>query len=111
MNATDYMQTALTHLGQYTVYQHQDKDYTSELTDDINAFILQLEHTSMVSIYLKHYIRPVTSPRMSKYLTRVFQPIAEPQPSFLKDTKYLLQIIQQLPLLTQDTYLVTADIS
>ena len=141
MNTTDYIQTALTHLGQDTVYQQQDKDYTLELTDDINAIILQLEHISKISLDLAHYIRPVTPPRtplfyflpkihkpnnpprpiisgcdsptdrMYKYLTQVFQPIAEAQPSFLKDTKHLLQIIQQLPPLTQDTYLVTADVT
>ena len=47
----------------------------------------------------------------SKFLTLILQPIAEAQPSYLRDTKHLLQIIRDNPTINQDTYLVTADVT
>ena len=141
MNTTDYIDTAHAHLNQNTIYAEQPMDYTSQLTDEINSFILQLEHAHKITHNLAHFITPPSPPRtplfyflpkihkpnnpprpiisgcdsptdrISKYLTSIFQPIAESQPTYLKDTKHLLQLIQNQPTLTHDTFLVTADVS
>ena len=141
LNTSDYIHTALTHLHQDSVYQVQDKDHTKELMDDINSFIIQTHGKGLLTDDIAHFIKPVTPPRtplfyylpkihkpnnpprpiisgcdsptdrISRYLTTLFQPIAETQPSYLKDTKHFVQLIRDIPPLTDDVFLVTADVT
>ena len=141
MNTLDYNQTALEHLNHDTVYKELTINNIPALTDEINSFILQIEEKNLSTHKLAHYIRPKMPPktplfyflpkihkpnnpprpiisgcdsptdRISNYLTNIFQPIAASQPTYLKDTKHLLQLLRDLPPLTHDTILVTADVS
>ena len=141
MNTIDYINTALSHLQQTSIYTQQEKDHTNTVTDNLNSLILQLTHTGHLTKDIAKYIQPKTPPRtplfyflpkihkpnnpprpiisgcdsptdrLSKYLTSIFNPIAQAQPSYLKDTKHLLQIIHNHPPLPKNTFLVTADVS
>ena len=141
MDTIDYINTALTHLQQTEVYAPQDTDHTNTVADDLNSCLLQLTNTGHLTNNIAKYIQPKTPPRtplfyflpkihkpnnpprpiisgcdsptdrISKYLTAVFNPIAQTQPSYLKDTKHLLQIIQTFPRLPDNAILVTADVS
>ena len=141
MNTKDYIDTALTHLQQTDIYMEQETDHTREVTDNLNAYLLQLRYTGHFKHKLVRYVQPTEPPRtplfyflpkihkqdnpprpiisgcdsptdrLSKFLTKIFQPIAQAQLSYLKDSKHLLQILQSHPNLTQDTFLVTADVT
>ena len=141
MNTTDYINKALTHLNDTTVYKQEPIDNTSSHWDTITFYITDKHFRDEISTDLAHYIQPVRPPRtplfyflpkihkhnipprpiisgcdsptdrISKYLTQIFQPIVETQPTYLKDTKHLLQLIDTHPPLSTDTYLVTADVS
>ena len=141
MNTNDYINTALSHLQQTTIYTQQDIDNTNTVADNLNSLILQLSHTGHLTKEIAKYIQPKSPPRtpffyflpkihkqnnpprpiisgcdsptdrLSKYLTSILNPIAQAQPSYLKDTKHLLQIIQNHPPLPSNTFLVTADVS
>ena len=141
MNTTDYINTALTHLRQGQIYIEADKDNTRHTYDEVNSFITQMHKTGRITDRVAKYITPTTPPRTSlfyylpkihkpnnpprpiisgvdsptdqcsKLLTKILQPIAEAQPSYLKDTKHLLQILIETPKITKDTFLVTADVT
>lgn len=141
MNTKDYIQTALTHLHQDNIYKETKTDKTKQLYDDIDSFILQMRSEGRITDTVANFIQPTSPPRTSlfyflpkihkpnnpprpiisgidsptdqcsKFLTLILQPIAEAQPSYLRDTKHLLQIIRDNPTINQDTYLVTADVT
>ena len=141
MDTQDYINTALKHLQDPQTYAPKDTDHTQDVADQINSFILQLTNTGHLTKQIANYIQPKTPPRtpifyylpkihkpnnpprpiisgcdsptdnLSKYLTAIFNPIAQAQPSYLKDTKHLLQIIQQYPELPHNTILCTADVT
>jgi peptide-methionine (R)-S-oxide reductase len=141
MNTQDYIDTALTHLNQPNVYQPHDTDPTQDIADRLNSFILQLTNTGHLKHVIAKYIQPKLPPRtplfyflpkihkpnnpprpiisgcdaptdnLSKYLTAVFNPIAQAQPSYLKDTKHLLQLIENHPHLPKNATLCTADVT
>lgn len=141
MNTADYIHTALTHLQQTDVYLEQSTDHTREIFDNLNAYILQIENTGHLKHLIAKYIQPKRPPRtplfyflpkihkpnnpprpiisgcdsptdrLSNYISKIINPIAQAQPSYLKDTKHFIQIIDKSENLTHDTFLVTADVT
>ena len=141
MNTTDYINTAHKHLQQGHIYTEVNQDNIKHTYDLVNSFIAQMLNTGRITEQVAKFITPTTPPRTSlfyylpkihkpnnpprpiisgidsptdqcsKLLTKILQPIAEAQPSYLKDTKHLLQILMNTPKITKDTFLVTADVT
>ena len=141
MNTKDYINTALTHLQQADVYTEHKEDGTIGIFDQLNSYLLQLEHTGKLNHRIIKYIQPKQPPRtplfyflpkihkpnnpprpiisgcdsptdrLSNYISQILNPIAQAQPSYIKDTKHLLQIIGDTDSLAENTFLVTADVT
>ena len=139
LNTTDYINTALDHL-QTNTYIEQNTDHTQYVTDELNSYLTFLRGTHKLPYKIINYItpnpprtplfyylpkihKPNNPPRpiisgcdsptdnLSKFITKILTPIAQVQPSYLKDTKHLLQILNSLPPLPCDSILVTADVT
>jgi hypothetical protein len=141
MDTQNYIDKSLEHLNQTDVYQPVDTDHTPQIKEQIDSFILQTagngklktkvakftqpKHPTRTPLFYHlpkiHKVgnppRPIISgcdsptDNISKYLTKIFNPIAQAQDSYIKDTKHLLQIIDSFPPLPENAILVTADVS
>lgn len=141
MDTKDYINKAKEHLSDTKTYSPQRKDYTTQTATLINDYLDRMLYSYQLDLDTVEYLRPdeesrtplfyfnpkmhkdgnpprpiisgCQSPtdRLSNYISKIITPIAQIQPSYLKDSKDLLQILKELPKLDQQTYIVTADVS
>lgn len=141
MNKQDYIHKAKEHLSQPNVYKTVTKDHTQDTADKVNSYITYLHKTMQISSEIADSATPEAPTRtplfyflpkihkegipprpiisgcsgptdnLSRYLTTVLNPIAQAQPSYLRDTKHFLQLLEDLPPLPTEAILVTADVS
>ena len=138
-NTEDYIQTGIEHLENTSIYEKLVSDPTFQLSDDIQNFVDTLhqggfidEHThSFLKVeeprtqqmyFLKKLhktpiaVRPIVSgvngltEKLSAFLDYHLQPVVTKTPSFLKNTKELLTLLDNL-ILPSDFIFCTVDVS
>ena len=138
-NKKDYISKALEHLNDIEVYSPQPQNFNENVFEEVNEFIDTLEIKNILAEKTIKYIRPQFPSRtpifyfmpkihkpgypprpiisgcdsptanLSKFLTKVFDPIVKIQKSYLKGTKHLLQILEDIEL-PPNPILVTGDV-
>ena len=140
MDTKNYIKTALEHLEDTTIYKRMNRDETKDIATLIDTYLSHLLYSYQLDFDIVEKLRPDTQPRtplfyylpkihkqgnparpiisgcnspqdrMSEFMTKILTPISKEQRSYLRDSMQLLQIIDQLPNLDDDQFLVTADI-
>lgn len=136
----NYITQVLEHLSDTTVYQERTRDETKDIATLIDTYLSHLLYSYQLDESIVKYLYPDKHPRtpvlyclkkihkenqslrpivsgcdspterISHYISTILTPIAKQQKSYLKDTKHLLQIIDELDNVGEDTLLCTADV-
>ena len=135
-----YLKAGLKHLEDTSIYTELTCDPTEQLSDDIQSFLDNLYNKNFIDEHTYHYlsphkptktqqiyflkklhknpigIRPIVSgvngitEKISSYLDHYLQPVVTKGPSYIKNTKELLTILENFSS-TSDFIFCTADVS
>ena len=128
------------HLNNKTTYRTIDYDPTPHIRHDTITLINYLHHKNHIDDTTKRYLTPDENPRtpifyglpkihkqnfplrpivsafnsptdnLCKYITHFLQPLCEFIPSYIKDSKHFLQLIEAINTIPDNSILVTADV-
>ena len=78
-----------------------------------NPLFYGLSKVHKPNIPLQHIVSACDSPidQLSNYVTLFIQPLVEILPSYIRDSKHFLQLLESLPPLPENAILVTADVT
>ena len=141
LNTTDYIKKIMDHLNDTNTYRILDSNPIPEIKNEIKGYLDFLVQRSYIDKMTKEFLTPPDPPRLSpfygipkihkpdhplrpivsgcesvtdrlsKYLTHFLQPLAEKLPSHIRDTTHFLRLLQDIPALPTDVFLVTADVT
>ena len=141
MNRRDYVNKALDHLSDTNTYKEVEKGSNTIIHHDILSYLYFLQVKRYLSTSNLMYLNPGPCPRtpifyflpkihkpdnpprpiisgcdsptdrISEFLTTILNPIAQAQPSYIRDSTHLISLLDQIPPLPQDTFLVSIDVS
>ena len=141
MNTRDYLPKIHSHLQDLNTYKPLNYNPTNTILNDICALIEYMHSRHIIDTDTKKYLlplkntptplsyglpkihkagfplRPVISgcddstDHLSAYINHFIQPLANNLPSHIRDRKYFLSLIEQLPPLSPNALLVTADVT
>ena len=129
------------HLSDPTTYKELNSDPTQAIRNDVLSPMDYLHMTHRIDDETKHNLtppkpartplfydfpkvhkpniplRPIVSAchrptdQLSNYITHFIQPLVETLPSYIRDSKHCLQVLESLPPLPENAILVTADVT
>ena len=129
------------HLADTTTYKKLDADPTQAIRNDVLSTLDYLHNTCRIDDEIRHHLTPPNpactplfyglpkirksngplrptvsacdSPtdQLSNYVTHYIQPLVETLPSYTRDSKHFLQLLESLPPLPENATLVTADVA
>ena len=141
LDRISYIQKALDHLSDIDTYIEVDHDFTLEVKEEVESYIIFLSGMNYLHYSFRNFITPSDKPRtplfyilpkihkegnpprpivsqcngptcfVSEYLSYVLTPIAEAQASYIKDTGHFLRNLDSMHSLPKDVFLVTADVT
>ena len=141
LDRSTYINKAIDHLSDKDTYVQVDYDFTMQVKEEIESYIIFLAGMNYLHSTIRNFITPSDTPRtplfyilpkihkigipprpivsqcngptcfISEFLSYVLTPIAEAQPSYIKDTGHFLRNISSLPTLPVESFLVTADVA
>ena len=128
------------HLNDRITYRTIDYDPTPHITRDVNSMIQYLHSKHYIDDHTAKYLQPNNPPRtpifhglpkihkpniplrpivsgfdsptdnLSRYIAHYLQPLVENLPSYIKNTKHMLQILDSFDDLPDNIIMVTADV-
>ena len=141
MDTSLYIHKIEEHLADATTYKKLDADPTQVIRNDVLCTLDYLLNTGWIDDETRHHptpsnpartllfyglpkvhkpnisLRPKVSPcdipndQLSNYVTHFIQPFVETLPSYIRGSKYFLQLLESLPPLPENGILVTADVT
>ena len=141
LNKKDYIAKAMEHLSDKNTYKEIPNDENTNLNLEILSYLYFLEQKKYLSFSNINYLKPNPTPRtpvfyflpkihkennpprpiisgydsptdkISEFLTSILNPIAQAQPSYIRDSTHLIQSLVKLPPLPKNIFLVSVDIS
>ena len=127
MDKADYIQKVNSLLEDRATYQQVDRDYTCEVADDINGYLLDFQYRYNIQPQLIKQLKPPREPRtsqlyilpkthkegnpprpivsacdyatsnISEFITQLITPLAKKNPTYLGSTKEFVELIEGLP--------------
>ena len=141
MDTSLYVSKIEEHLADPTTYKELNSDPTQAIRNDALSTLDYLHMTHRIDDETKHHLtppkpartplfyglpkvhkpniplRPIVSAcdsptdQLSNYVTHFIQPLVEILPSYIRDSKHFLQLLESLPPLPENAILVTADVT
>ena len=141
MNTSLYISKIEEHLADPSTYNELSSDPTQAIRNDALSTLNYLYHTHRIDDITRHHLtppkpartplfyglpkvhkpniplRPIVSAcdsptdQLSNYVTHFIQPLVEILPSYIRDSKHFLQLLESLPPLPENAILVTADVT
>ena len=134
MDKSVYIAKVNSLLDDRETYQQVDRDYTCEVADDINGYLLDFQQRYNIHPQLIKQLKPPRIPRtsqlyilpkthkegnpprpivsacdyatsnISEYITQLITPLAKKNPTYLGSTKEFVELIRDLPNFTKSRY-------
>ena len=141
MDTSLYIHKIEEHLADATTYKKLDADPTQAIRNDVLSALDYLHNTGWIDDETRHHLTPpnpartplfyglpkvhkpdislrpivsacdIPNDQLSNYVTHFIQPFVETLPSYIRDSKYFLQLLESLPPLPENAILVTADVT
>ena len=141
MDTSLYINKIEEHLADPTTYKELNTDPTQAIRNDVISTLDYLHSTHRIDDETRHHLtlsNPARTPlfyglpkvhkpniplgptvsacdsptdQLSNYVTHFRQPLVEIIPSYIQDSKHVLQLLESLPPLPENAILVTADVT